>query len=160
MIECIKHFWGEKPDGSDEQGKIINNIHVARLTKLIDTAGGKLMYGGKVNEGKKHIQPTIILNPNQDSQLMLDEIFGPILPIFTYKSMNEVIDFINNKPKPLAVYYFGKPHHKDSTDLRYKTSSGCFMTNECLMQCISHYQAFGGVGESGQGRYGGYEGFK
>jgi acyl-CoA reductase-like NAD-dependent aldehyde dehydrogenase len=74
--------------------------------------------------------------------------------------MSEVIDFINAKPKPLAVYFFGKPHHKDSTELRYKTSSGCFMTNECLMQCISHYQAFGGVGESGQGRYGGYEGFK
>lgn len=64
MIECIKKFWGEKPDGSDSQGKIINEIHVKRLTKLIDSAGGKLMYGGKVNESKKHIQPTIILNPN------------------------------------------------------------------------------------------------
>lgn len=63
MIECIKAFWGEKPDGSNEQGKIINDFHVKRLTKLIDTSGGQVMYGGKVNEEKKHIQPTIILNP-------------------------------------------------------------------------------------------------
>lgn len=91
------------------------------------------MYGGKVNENVKHIQPTIILNPDQNSQLMLDEIFGPILPIYTFKGIETAIEFINKRPKPLAVYFYGKPGSRDSVDLMHKTSSGAYMTNDCLM---------------------------
>jgi len=128
--------------------------------KLIDTSGGKILYGGKANESVKHIQPTIILNPTKDSPLMNEEIFGPILPILVYKNIEEVINYINEKPKPLAVYFYGQTNHAELGRIQTQTSSGAILANECFMQMVSHYQGFGGVGESGYGRYGGYEGFK
>ena len=141
-------------------GKIINDFHLKRLTNLLDTSGGQVVYGGRVNAEIRHIQPTIILNPKTDSPIMNEEIFGPILPIFVYKNLEEVITLINDRPKPLAVYYFGNPQNQDAIRIYNMTSSGSFMTNECIMQSVSHYQGFGGVGESGTGRYAGYEGFK
>jgi acyl-CoA reductase-like NAD-dependent aldehyde dehydrogenase len=74
--------------------------------------------------------------------------------------MDEVIDFINDNPKPLAVYYYGAQKNADSNRLRDETSSGAYCTNDCIVQAISHYTGFGGVGESGSGRYGGLEGFR
>ena len=70
MIETIKRFWGESPNGSNDQGKIINEFHLKRLPKLMDTSNGEIVYGGRINEAIKHIQPTLILNPAQDSPLM------------------------------------------------------------------------------------------
>lgn len=95
LIETIKRFWGEAPEGSNEMGKVINDFHVKRLTKLLDTSGGEVVYGGRVNAEVKHIQPTIILNPKADSPIMCEEIFGTILPIFIYKNLEEVITFVN-----------------------------------------------------------------
>jgi len=133
MIETIKRFWGTNPNGSDSQGKIINQFHVKRLERLIDTAGGQKIYGGRSNPGVKHIEPTIILNPDMESELMQDEIFGPIMPILVYKNIEDVCKMINSKPKPLAVYFYGNANSKDGVVLFNKTSSGAFMTNECLM---------------------------
>jgi aldehyde dehydrogenase (NAD+) len=128
--------------------------------KLIETSGGEIVFGGKANTSVKHIEPTIILNPSKDSHLLEEEIFGPVLPILTYKNFDEVVDYINDRPKPLAVYFYGKPNHKEALRLQDETSSGAVCVNDCFMQIISHYQGFGGVGDSGNGRYGGYEGFK
>jgi len=85
------------------------------------------------------MQPTIILNPKDDAPIMQEEIFGPIMPIYTYKNIKEVISFINARPKPLAIYYYGSVSHFDCSELSSKTSSGAFQTNECKMQCLSHY---------------------
>ena len=153
-------MFGESPTGSAEQGKIINDFHVQRILKLIDTSGGQILYGGKANPSVKHIQPTIILNPGKDSALMSEEIFGPVLPILVYKNLEEVTTLINEKPKPLAVYFYCQTNHADLGKIQTQTSSGAICVNECFMQMVSHYQGFGGVGESGYGRYGGYEGFK
>jgi len=71
-----------------------------------------------------------------------------------------VINFVNDRDKPLAVYYFGRQNSRNSIRVRQETSSGGFVVNECMIQLLSHYQGFGGVGQSGYGRYGGYEGFK
>jgi len=139
MIAKIESWFGKNKDGHDDQGKIINDFHTKRLEKLIQTAGGDILYGGKINHEKRHIQPTLILNPGIDSPIMQEEIFGPVLPIFTYKNMKEVIKFINARPKPLAVYYYGNPGSVDAIDLANLTSSGAFMTNECLFQSLSHY---------------------
>lgn len=95
-------------------GKIINDFHVKRLTNLLDTSGGQIVYGGRVNDKARHIQPTLILNPKEDSPIMNEEIFGPILPIFIYKNLEEVLTLINDRPKPLAIYYYGAPAHPDS----------------------------------------------
>lgn len=97
------------------------------------------MLGGKANLSTKHIEPTIIFNPNRDSQILDEEIFGPVLPILTYSNFDEVLDFINDKPKPLAVYFYGKPSHKEAHRLQNETSSGAVGVNDCFMQVISHY---------------------
>lgn len=86
---------------------MINEFHTNRVKGLIEGAGGKLVCGGKVNKEVRHIEPTIILQPDLNSQLMKEEIFGPVMPVFPFKDINEVINFINDRDKPLAVYYFG-----------------------------------------------------
>jgi acyl-CoA reductase-like NAD-dependent aldehyde dehydrogenase len=91
---------------------------------------------------------------------MQEEIFACVLPIFAFKDITEVVDFINSKDKPLTIYYFGELSNPNMTFVQQNTSSGHFMANEVTLQVVSHYQGFGGVGASGYGRYGGYEGFK
>jgi len=88
---------------------MVNELHWNRMKRCIETSGGNVVYGGKEvsSAAEKHIEPTIIENPKLDSELMTDEIFGPIMPIITYKDFDEVIDFINDRPKPLALYYYG-----------------------------------------------------
>jgi coniferyl-aldehyde dehydrogenase len=73
------------------------------------------------------------LNPSQDAAILQEEIFGPILPIMVYKNLDEVIKYINERPKPLAVYFYGKATHPDSIRVFNQTSSGAYMTNDCLM---------------------------
>ena len=99
-------------------GYVINKFHFDRLSKLMENTGGQMIYGGKKDAKINYIQPTIILNPSDDSLLMNEEIFGPILPIKVYKNIDEVISYVNARPKPLAVYYFGQPHHEDSNKLK------------------------------------------
>lgn len=156
----FKQMYGEKPEGSEFQGKMITDFHVDRVKKLIDTAGGKIVCGGNVNKEVKHIEPTIILQPSLDSPLMKEEIFGPVMPIFPYKDIREVVKFINARDKPLAIYYFGQPDSYNATMLHSETSSGAFVTNEVITHINSHSLGFGGVGASGYGRHGGYEGYK
>ena len=91
---------------------------------------------------------------------MTEEIFGPVLPVFPFRDISEVIKFINARDKPLAVYYFGKPNNINSHRLSRETSSGAYVTNEVITQINSHHTGFGGVGKSGTGRHGGFEGFK
>lgn len=115
---------------------MINEFHTKRMQSMLNNHGGSIYYGGEVDVANKYVQPTIILNPKLYSECMVDEIFGPILPILTYKNFDEVIDFINERPKPLALYYFGK----DSTQkkrLVKETSSGALCINECVLHFIN-----------------------
>ena len=91
---------------------------------------------------------------------MKDEIFGPILPIITFDEIDEAIDFINSKDKPLAIYYFGSNWSSNYTRIEQETSSGALVVNETLFQIVNPYLPFGGVGNSGYGRCRGFEGFK
>lgn len=153
-------MYGEKPTGSDDMGKMINAFHTERMERIIKTAGGQTVLGGKVNKEAKYCEPTIIVEPNLDAEIMTDEIFGPILPIIPFKKIEEVIKFINARDKPLAIYYFGNQTTKDCIKVARWCSSGAFVTNDVMMHLASHYQGFGGVGASGYGRYSGHEGFK
>ena len=156
----IKEVYGEKPNGSDDMGKMINDFHTERMERIISTAGGKLICGGKVNKEIRYCEPTLILEPKKDAEIMTDEIFGPVLPIFSYKDVSEAIKFIKSHDKPLTVYYFGSHNTMCETRLIEETSSGHFVTNEIATQFFSQYLGFGGVGGSGYGRHGGHEGFK
>lgn len=103
-----KSMFGEKPEGCELQGKMINDFHCKRVKGLLETAGGTVICGGKVNLEARHIEPTVILEPSLDSKLMTEEIFGPVLPVFPFRDIKDVIKFINARDKPLAVYYFGR----------------------------------------------------
>lgn len=92
---------------------------------------------------------------------MKEEIFGPILPIITFKDFDKVVDEnIKKRDKPLAIYYFGSNSSKNYQRILNSTSSGACVTNDILTQTVETDLGFGGVGGSGMGRYGGYEGFK
>lgn len=132
---------------------------------MIETSKGEVVVGGlsTINRKERYISPTIIKNPDLNSELMSQEIFGPVLPVVTFKDFDEVINnHINGqgKEKPLAVYYFGNCNSKNFKRLAAETSSGNLSANDTLHHTLDIELGFGGVGHSGIGRVGGFDGFK
>jgi len=126
-----------------------------------DNHGGTILYGGKVDVSQRYVEPTLVENPKLTSQMMQEEIFGPILPIYEFEKIEDAIKFINERPKPLALYYFGKPFFNGNKDKVMKeTSSGAFVVNEACFHLINSDLPFGGVGNSGIGAYHGKRGFE
>lgn len=155
--QAIKELYGGDPITSNDFGKIINERHFKRLHSLMD--GGEIIIGGNVDESLLKIAPTVLDNVRLDSNVMNEEIFGPILPIIEFDDMLKVVDYINNHDKPLALYLF--TNNKTVEDLvltRCNFGGGCI--NDTLIQAGSHYLPFGGVGESGIGSYHGDNTFK
>ncbi|WP_125152960.1 aldehyde dehydrogenase [Clostridium rectalis] len=146
----IKEFYGTHIISSTYYGRIINKKHYIRLINYMNY--GKVIFGGKYNETSLYISPTLIINTPLDSCIMNEEIFGPILPLFKYDNLSSVVQFINNKPKPLSLYFFSKDNKKINFVLK-NTSSGSVCINETLSQISSPYLPFGGVGNSGMGKY-------
>jgi aldehyde dehydrogenase (NAD+) len=146
---------------NEDVGKCLNEATVDRLQKLIETSGGEVLVGGlkTINREERYISPTIIKKPRLDSDLMKEEIFGPILPIITFSNFDEVIEIVNNE-KPLAIYYAGNHNYRNFKRLCEETSSGNISSNDTLNQILDIELGFGGVGQSGFGRVGGYESFK
>ena len=140
---------------------MINTFHQERCCKLLADHGGTVIEGNANADIDKNLLPTVILNPSLDSDLMKEEIFGPILPVFTYKNIQEAITFVQNIDKPLAVYYFGKNSWSNKNMMRVKeeTSSGAFLVNDIAIHFLNADTPFGGVGGSGYGRCHGKEGF-
>ena len=117
----------ENPKNCADMGKIISDLHFNRLKAFIDnTDKSKIIFGGKSDSSLKYIDPTLVMDPALDSPMMEEEIFGPICPIIPFKSIENAIEIINSKPKPLAVYYYGNKNSKSCTNLSTLTSSGCF----------------------------------
>lgn len=136
MKEFIeKHYSG----GLDqvETGRMINEAAANRAEQLIKDSGGEVVIGGRVHAKDRFVEPTIILNPDSDSTLMKEEIFAPILPVMSYRNMDEAIDFINDRHKPLAVYYIGNSSAKEVARLGKETSSGALVVNDMMIQANS-----------------------
>ncbi|AIE74710.1 MULTISPECIES: aldehyde dehydrogenase family protein [unclassified Synechocystis] len=150
LQQAIKTLFGENPAHSPDYTRIVNQRQWSRLVSLL--SHGKVFTGGEHNEGDRYIAPTLIIDPDLNSPLMQGEIFGPILPILTYQSLSEAIDFINTKPKPLALYFFSNNGQKQEQILQ-STSSGSVCFNDILLHLTVADLPFGGVGESGMGRY-------
>ena len=142
---------------SGDYGKIINRKHFDRLVKLLDD--GHIAFGGEYNEETLQIFPTIITDADMDSELMTNEIFGPILPIICYDELGEVEEFMNSRPKPLAFYLFTQ-NKRLARDLmgRFRFGGGC--VNDTIIHLATTEMGFGGVGESGMGAYHGRTGFE
>lgn len=154
--KIAKHFhtmFGNNIKESKFYPRIVNKLNVERLWSLMEH--GKMVEGGEVDIENKYIAPTIIDEVQPDFPIMQQEIFGPLLPVMTFEKIDEVIDYVNKNEKPLAFYYFGK----NSKDIFSKTTSGGACVNDTIMHIVNEKLPFGGVGNSGTGKYHGKESF-
>jgi aldehyde dehydrogenase (NAD+) len=139
------------PDGNmSDMPVIINDKHFNRLTKLI--MGENVVLGGNGDPSRRFIEPTLIDGVSKEAPIMQEEIFGPILPIMTYKSLDEAIDYINAGKKPLALYLFTSDKNVEKKVLD-STSSGGGCINDTIIHLANPHMGFGGVGDSGMGSY-------
>ena len=142
---------------NDNYLQIINNDNFERLTKMLNPE--KIYYGGQTHKETRYIQPTIMQNVTMDDAVMKEEIFGPILPVITYKTIEEAIAKVNSLPKPLSCYLFTKSSSIKKKVLK-EISFGGGAINETVMHISNSNLPFGGVGQSGIGNYHGEAGFK
>ncbi|WP_110114591.1 aldehyde dehydrogenase [Bacillus sp. CGMCC 1.16541] len=157
LQKAIHDFYGEHPEKSDRYGRIVSQRHFERLHAFLQD--GDIVVGGQVNEEELKIGPTILQHVSEDKPVMQEEIFGPILPVMEYENLHEVIQFVNNRPKPLALYLFTESEavqEKIVNTISY--GGGCI--NDTLMHLATPYLPFGGVGESGVGQYHGESSFQ
>ena len=157
LIKQIKLQYSNEPLNNPSYGKIINQKHFIRLQGLMNK--DKIIYGGKVNEQTLQIEPTIMDNVTKEDLVMKEEIFGPILPIMTYHSLNEVLDYINDNDTPLALYFFSK-NKKRIKQIFNQVDFGGGCINDVIIHLATTNMGFGGFKESGIGKYHGYEGYK
>ncbi|MEM8561839.1 MAG: coniferyl aldehyde dehydrogenase [Pseudomonadota bacterium] len=153
---------------NDQYTSVINERHFQRLHSYLEEAeerGVKTISINPANEDfstqpdTQKIPPTLIPEPPADSKVLQEEIFGPLLPICTYREFSETIDYINSKPRPLAAYYFGEDPDEQSA-VETRTTSGGMCINDVIMHIAQEDLPFGGVGPSGMGAYHGVEGFR
>ncbi|MBB3110314.1 aldehyde dehydrogenase (NAD+) [Paenibacillus phyllosphaerae] len=157
LIAAIEQYYGQDPANSDRFGKIVNERHFKRLTAYL--TNGRIRYGCKLNEAALKIGPTLLEDVAWDEPVMEDEIFGPILPIMTYSSIEEAVKLVNGRPKPLALYLFTESREAEEKVLgRISFGGGC--VNDTLLHLGTPYLPFGGVGESGIGSYHGESSFQ
>ncbi|MCS3532966.1 NAD(P)-dependent benzaldehyde dehydrogenase MdlD [Chryseobacterium sp. JUb7] len=133
-------------------GKIVSPNQIKHLAGYLEAAPEKVIYGGKYDLETRHFEATLMDNVTWDDQVMQQEIFGPILPIMTYSDINDALEEINNRPKPLALYIFSE-NKEFAEDVLNRTTSGDAEINSSIMHVGSHYLPFGGVGTSGMGKY-------
>jgi aldehyde dehydrogenase (NAD+) len=160
LIDAIKNkiveFYGADVATSKDYGRIVNDHHCSRIIKYLEDQN--VVHGGTHDLSNKYIEPTLVLDPNPDSSLVQEEIFGPILPIITLDNISQAIPYINKREKPLALYLFSKNASFEQQVLT-STSAGMVCINDGFMFAANPNLPFGGVGNSGTGAYHGKTGF-
>lgn len=151
FAEEMKILHGEDIKADRHYVRMVNDKAFERVTGYFKD--GNIIYGGRTDAATRFIEPTLIENVPLDSPLMTEEIFGPIFPVIEIKDnfKESVIDFVNSREKPLAFYYFGK--ESDGWEMVRRTSSGGGCINDVIMHIANENVPFGGVGQSGMGRY-------
>ena len=152
----IRRQFGKTPLNNPNYGKIVNEKHFQRICSLMDPA--KIVIGGETNSSCLQIAPTVMDHVTFEDAVMGQEIFGPVLPILTYRSLDEAISQIQSMPHPLALYLF-----TSDQSIAQKVTSRCNFGGGCINDTIIHLatseMGFGGFGESGMGSYHGKDGF-
>jgi len=156
MVKYVKEYFGKALEKDFRFPRIVNEKHFQRLLGLMGS--GKLYYGGKSDPDLNRIEPTILDEVDWDSPVMQEEIFGPILPVLEFDSLDEVVRKVNARPKPLALYLFTTSKAKEKYILN-SISHGGGCINDTVVHLATHYLPFGGVGESGIGNYHGRASF-
>ena len=165
-VEATSEMYPEMKD-NDDFTSIINQRHYDRIQSYLEDAKEKGADVVEINPSNEDfsqqphhkIPPTIVLNPSEDMKIMQEEIFGPVLPVKTYKDVTEPVDYINSKDRPLGLYYFGEDA-KEKDYVLENTTSGGVTVNDVISHIQMEDLPFGGVGPSGMGSYHGYDGFK
>lgn len=157
VCKQVKKQYGENPLNNPDYGKIINQKHFERVLGLIDER--KVVLGGENNAETLQIAPTVMDHVTWEDAVMQEEIFGPLMPILTYESLEEVYVLLSEKPKPLALYFFSQDKRKiKEVTERCSYGGGCI--NDVVIHLATSEMGFGGVGESGMGSYHGKAGFE
>ena len=151
MAEAVKEFLGERPRTSPDFARIVNRRHFQRLLGLIQ-GGGQIFAGGEACEDELYLAPTILTRTPPDAAVMQEEVFGPILPVLSVKSVDEAINFVSQREKPLALYVFAEDERVQRQVIS-GTSSGAVAVNYPCLHAALSCLPFGGVGSSGMGAY-------
>lgn len=156
MKEMIVYMYGEDPISNEDYPHIINDKHYERIKGLLE--GEKAEFVGRFDDETRSIAPTILEDATWDIPAMQEEIFGPVLPVIEFDSIDEVIEKVCARPKPLALYLFTRCRRVEKKVLT-KVSFGGGCINDTIVHLATSYMPFGGVGESGMGSYHGKAGF-
>jgi aldehyde dehydrogenase (NAD+) len=158
-----KNLYGE--DGTINKAaiaQIVNDQNFARIRKLVDDAvsrGAKIVVGGTLEAADRTVHPTMLTDVTPDMLIMQEEIFGPIVPVLTYEKLDDVIDYVAGRAKPLALYIYSN-NQKNIDRILSRTSSGGVTINGFFSHYLENQLPFGGVNQSGMGSYHGIFGFK
>lgn len=147
LEKAFRELLGDDPQKSEHFVRIVNDAAFERLKGYL--ADGEVVFGGKTDKSERYFSPTVLDHVSLDSPVMQEEIFGPIFPVQTFSSLDEVIRFVSMREKPLALYYFGSQGDKI---LKHTTSGGSCI-NDVIMHIANENVPFGGVGMSGMGSY-------
>ncbi len=150
MMWAIERYYGKEPLESPDLPSIINTENYERVKSYLTQ--GKLIYGGRYDDKRRKIAPTLLLNPDLSSEVMTREIFGPVLPVITFREPEEPVNIIRSRPKPLALYLFTENSQTIDWYMEHMAfGNGCI--NDTLIQFANAHLPFGGVGHSGMGKY-------
>lgn len=159
LLERIGHyiraFYGVQPRESPDYPRIVRVEAVDRIAGLMRS--GTIIHGGEINREERYIAPTVIDGIQPDDPVMQEEIFGPVLPVMEFHALEEAIRYVNAHEKPLALYYFG--NRASAREVLTNTTSGGTCINDTIMHIANPHLPFGGVGNSGMGRYHGRDSF-
>jgi aldehyde dehydrogenase (NAD+) len=160
LRDTVREFYGPDPRVSPDYGRIVNERHVTRLVGLLEGDGaGEVIFGGDRDEPARYVAPTALAGTDPAAAIMQEEIFGPLLPILPVDDVDEAIDFVSRRDKPLALYVFTEDEAVADHVLADTTSGGACV-NATVFQFAVPALPFGGVGESGMGAYHGRAGFE
>ncbi len=156
LKKAIREFYGEDPQKSPDYGRIINRKHLDRLTGYL--GAGQIAHGGQHDAGDLYLAPTILTEVPHDAPVMQEEIFGPILPVLEFNTLDDALALLRDRPTPLALYLFT---HERATQERVldTTRSGGVCLNDTVTHMVGQEMPFGGLGESGLGAYHGKASF-
>ncbi|HQO81339.1 MAG TPA: aldehyde dehydrogenase [Deltaproteobacteria bacterium] len=157
LKKTVLGFYGTDPRRNPYYARIINRSHFDRLMGYLDQ--GNTVVGGQALAQELFIAPTVLDGVPPDAPVMQEEIFGPILPLIPFSTFSDALAFVNSRPKPLAAYLFTRDKMKQEL-VKAETSSGSLCINDAVVQFVSRTLPFGGVGESGMGRYHGRSSFE
>jgi aldehyde dehydrogenase (NAD+) len=154
---AIRDFYGADPLASADLTQVADSRHFDRVAKLMSS--GEIALGGRTDPARRLIEPTLLRGVSKDAPIMREEIFGPVLPVIAVKSLDEALDFVNERDKPLALYVFSRDQEVQR-EVVERTSSGGVCVNGTILQLSNPAMPFGGVGPSGMGAYHGKHSFE